>query len=151
MSRKLAAHADSREQLGRVLDELEAAGLLSNQRFADSLVHRKAERFGTALIRHELRSHRLDADLVEEKVAELGISEMARAHALWQRRFGHPPGSPQERARQLRFLVARGFRSDIVRRVVAGAGRPDFEETDEACIRHSHGEPDEFSDAGSGD
>ncbi|HRO61088.1 MAG TPA: recombination regulator RecX [Burkholderiaceae bacterium] len=151
LSRKLAAHAESREQLGRVLDELEAAGLLSNQRFAESLVHRKAERFGTALIRHELRSHRLDADLVEEKVAELGSSETARAHALWLRRFGHPPESPQERARQMRFLVARGFRSDVVRRVVAGAGQPDFDETDEVPIRHSHVEPDELPDPGPDD
>ncbi|NLD67247.1 MAG: recombination regulator RecX [Limnobacter sp.] len=121
LSRKLAAHAESAEQLDRVLDELESAGLLSEQRFAESLVHRKADRFGTALIRHELRSHRLDAELVEAQVAELASSETARAHALWQRRFGRPPETPQERARQTRFLVARGFRSDVVRRVVSGA------------------------------
>ena len=143
LSRKLAAHAESPEQLDRVLDELESAGLLSEQRFAESLVHRKADRFGAALIRHELRSHRLDAELVEAQVAELASSETARAHALWQRRFGRLPGTPQERARQMRFLVARGFRSDVVRRVVSGVEQlPEFDledlpDTDPDDLPHS--------------
>jgi len=125
LQRKLAPHAESPEALERVLDELEAARLLSNQRFAESLVHRKAERFGSALIRHELRSHAVEPALVERQVSELEKSELSRARALWQRRFGAPPDSPQARARQIRFLMSRGFRADVVRRVVGGRSDPD--------------------------
>lgn len=125
LQRKLAPHAESPEALDKVLDELEAARLLSNQRFAESLVYRKAERFGSAVIRHELRSHALEPALVERQVASLEQTEQARARALWERRFGEPPDSPQARARQIRFLMARGFRGDVVRRVVGGRAEPD--------------------------
>ena len=127
LRRKLAPHAESAEQLDRVLDELEAARLLSNRRFAESLVHRKGERFGAAVIRHELRSHALDSGLVAEQVATLAETEHARAQALWERRFGAPPDSPQQRAKQIRFLMARGFRAEVVRRVVGGRG-PDADD-----------------------
>lgn len=125
LRRKLAPHAESQEELDKVLDELEAARLLSNQRFAESLVYRKAERFGSAVIRHELRSHALESAIVERQLASLEQTEQARARALWERRFGEPPDSPQARARQIRFLMARGFRADVVRRVVGGRAEPD--------------------------
>lgn len=122
-----------------MLDELEAARLLSNQRFAESLVYRKSERFGSAVIRHELRSHALESDIVERQVASLEQTELARARALWDRRFGAPPDSPQARARQIRFLMARGFRADVVRRVVGGRAEPD-----EPDLLDDPGEPGRF-------
>lgn len=125
LRRKLASHADSPEALDKVLDELETARLLSNQRFAESLVYRKAERFGSAVIRHELRAHALAPAIVERQVASLEQTELARARALWERRFGEVPDSPQARAKQIRFLMARGFRADVVRRVVGGRADPD--------------------------
>mgnify|MGYP000975580650 CR=1 FL=1 len=59
MRRKLAPHAESPEQLDSLLDTLEAQGLLSIERFAESVVHRRAGRFGAARIRQELRQHDL--------------------------------------------------------------------------------------------
>jgi regulatory protein len=118
LRRKLGPHAESEAQLDAVLDALEQAGLLSDSRFAESLVHRKGARYGTAVLRHELRSHGLDPAIVSGQVAGLQQSEFERAQALWQRRFGAPPDSPQARARQIRFLMARGFGADVVRRVV---------------------------------
>jgi regulatory protein len=120
LQRKLAPHAESAEQLERVLEELERAKFLSNERFAESLVHRKAARSGAALIRHELRSHALDAGLVESQLVALRESEVERARALWARRFGTPPDTPQARARQLRFLISRGFSSELAFRIVGG-------------------------------
>lgn len=104
-----------------MLDELTAAKLLSGERFADSLVHRRAERFGTALIRQELRQHRLDDAIVAPRLAELKASEFERARAVWAKRYGAPPADATERARQMRFLSARGFSAEVVRRVVGGA------------------------------
>jgi len=120
LARKLARHAESAEALEALLDQLAEAGLLSNERFAESLVHRRAQRYGVATTRHELRTHGLDAQLVEAHVGALERSELARARAVWMRRFGAAPASAAERARQSRFLLARGFSAETVRRVVGG-------------------------------
>jgi regulatory protein len=48
-------------------------------------------------------------------------TELERATAVWQRRFGSPAAEPAERARQMRFLAGRGFEGDVIRRVVAGS------------------------------
>lgn len=125
LQRKLAPYAESTEALDALLDELEAGRLLSGQRFAESLVYRKAERFGAALIRHELRSHALEPAIVDQQTAALEQTEMARARALRDRRFGELPDSAQARARQIRFLMARGFRAEVVHRVVGSRAEPD--------------------------
>ena len=120
LARKLQPHAESAEQLDAVLDALEAAKLLSNARFAESLAHRRAERFGVARVKQELKSHQLAPELIAEQVAQLRATEFERARAVWQKRFGEPPLDAQARARQMRFLAARGFSADVIRRVVGG-------------------------------
>src|SRR5690606_22781795 len=111
LRRKLAPHAESPEQLEAVLDILESQGLLSSERFADSVVNRRAARFGAARIRQELRQHDLPTEIVGEHLAELDRTEYARAREVWARRFGRPPADVAEAARQARFLAARGFRA----------------------------------------
>lgn len=125
LRRKLAPHAESPEQLEAVLDDMAASRFLCLERFADSVVHRKAARFGTARIKAELAQHQLPAHVAEAVVRTLRDTELERAHDLWVRRFGEVAGTPQEQARQARFLVARGFAGDIVRRVVRGDGLPE--------------------------
>lgn len=120
--RKLAPHAESPEQLDAALDELEARGLLSAERFAESMVYRKAARFGVARIQAELAQHRLPSDIAQAAVRALKETELSRAHAVWARRFGEVVQDPQARAKQVRFLTARGFSSDVVRRVTRGEG-----------------------------
>ncbi len=46
---------------------------------------------------------------------------MARAKAVWERRFGRPPADMAERAKQVRFMVARGFSRAVVSRIIQGA------------------------------
>ena len=55
----------------------------------------------------------------------LRSTELARAREVWARKFGAPAAEPRERARQIRFLVARGFAPEVVRRVVQGADAED--------------------------
>lgn len=120
LARKLQPHAESAEQLDAVLDALEAAKLLSNARFAESLAHRRAERFGVARVKQELKSHQLAPELIAAQVDQLRTTEFERARVVWQKRFGEPPLDAQARARQMRFLAARGFSADVIRRVVGG-------------------------------
>jgi regulatory protein len=120
LERKLAAHEEEPGQVARVLDELEAKGLMSQARFVESLVHRKAARFGTARLRQELQGHGLDADVLGDALDGLRASEFERARAVWQRKFAQAPADATERARQMRFLASRGFSSEVIRRVVQG-------------------------------
>lgn len=122
LQRKLAPHAESAEQVDAALNDLEARGFLSAERFAESMVHRKAARFGAARIQAELTQHRLPADIAQAVVRTLRDTELARAHALWAKRYGEVAETPQDSAKQMRFLTARGFSSDVVRRVTRGEG-----------------------------
>jgi regulatory protein len=121
LQRKLAPHAESPEEIDRVLDELEARGFLSAERFVQSVLHRKAARYGAARVQAELAQHRLPAELTQAARQQLRDTEFSRAQSVWARRFGQPPATPEERARQSRFLAGRGFSGDVVRAVLKSA------------------------------
>ena len=59
-------------------------------------------------------------------MAGLKESELARAQAIWMKKFGQVAGDAANRNRQARFLATRGFSSDVVRQVVSGL--PDEDE-----------------------
>lgn len=120
LQRKLAPYEEEPGQIEHVLDELQAKGFISEARVAASLLHRRAARLGDQRIRQELQSKGLDADTVVQALEQLRGTERARALAVWQRKFGEPAQDAKERARQMRFLLARGFSADVVRRVVQG-------------------------------
>ncbi len=117
LRRKLAPHAESAEQVEQVLAELEQRGFLSEERFAESVVHRKASRYGLARVKVELAQHQLPEHLTREVTAQLQATEVDRAFALWQRRYGQLPTTPEEKARQMRHLAGRGFSGDTIRQV----------------------------------
>lgn len=121
LRRKLTPHAESADEVEALLDWLEGENWLSNTRFAESVVHRRAGRYGTARLMQELKTHELGADALGEVKAQLQASEMARAKAVWERRFGRPPADMAERAKQVRFMVARGFSRAVVSRIIQGA------------------------------
>ena len=118
LRRKLAPHAQSPEQLDDVLDELEQSGWLSEARFVESMVHQRSGRFGSARIRRELQQRGVSAQHSSEAVAALKGSELERARAVWQQKFGQAPADLREAARQMRFLLGRGFAAEVIRRVV---------------------------------
>lgn len=118
LARKLEPHAGSVAELVRLLDELEAKKLLSDDRFAEALVRRRGERYGAARVGAELRERGIAAELVNQAVGELRRTELPRARELWNRRFGAAPVSDAERAKQMRFLAQRGFAAEVIRRVV---------------------------------
>jgi regulatory protein len=101
-----------------LLDQLTAQGHLSNTRFVESRVHARQARYGNRRIEMELRQHGLAPDL--ELREQLRATEMARAHEVWRKKFGHRAADASGRARQMRFLAARGFSSEVVHKIVSG-------------------------------
>ena len=120
LRRKLGPHAQSAEQLDRLLDDLVDRKLLSDRRFTEVMTRSRGERFGAARIGQELRSRGIDDPLVREAVGRLVGTELQRARAIWRKKYDAPPADAAERARQMRFLAQRGFSAEVVRRVVAG-------------------------------
>lgn len=100
-----------------LLDSLAADGYLDETRFVESRLHVRASRFGAQRIQQELAQHGLKLDA--EQQAALRASESERAREVWLRRFGTEPSrEPEERARQGRFLLARGFAPEVVHRLL---------------------------------
>lgn len=118
LERKLAAKEPEPGELKKALDELQAKGFLDEQRVVDSLVHRRAGRLGAGRIRQELQAKGIDAERVAVAVASLNATEFERAREVWRRKFDHLPQDAAERGKQARFLAARGFSGEVVRRVL---------------------------------
>lgn len=121
LKKKLAPHAESEEQLEALLDDLVARRLLSDARYAEMRVSVRGRRYGNARLSYELRQTGVAAEAAEAAMAG-AESELARAHEVWIRKFGAPPGDAAERSRQMRFLMNRGFSSDTIRRLLRGEG-----------------------------
>ena len=123
LARKLAPHAESGEALEALLDDLVSRRLLSDERYVEMRLNARAARFGNARLAYELRTQGVSEELVD---AALGASEdeFSRARQVWQRKFGDKATDAAERARQMRFLLSRGFSGETTRRVVRG----DFED-----------------------
>ena len=121
LERKLAPHEETPGQLAQVLDDLEAKDFISEARVVESVINRRAGRFGAARIKHELLTKGLSADRVAGAVASLKGSELERARDIWRKKFEGPAPDAAARAKQMRFLAARGFGGDVIRRVVSQA------------------------------
>ena len=112
--------ASAAERVDAVLDWLVAHDHLSSERFVESRVHARAARFGNLRIRQELKQHALV--LPAHEAQALKESELARACAVRARKFPQPPSNATEQARQMRFLMGRGFSPEVIRRALRDAG-----------------------------
>jgi regulatory protein len=121
LERKLAPHEQVPGELAKALDELQARDFINEARVVESVVHRRASKLGVARVRQELAAKGLSGEAVAEALENLRTTELARAREVWLRKFGSPATDPKEKARQIRFLVSRGFAAEVVRSVVRGA------------------------------
>jgi regulatory protein len=125
LQEKLLSEEASVEEVDQALAQLEARGLVDDTRVAETLVNRRAGKLGGMRLRQELQAKGLSADVVAETMAALKDTEMARALAIWQKKFGVVAADATSRNRQARFLATRGFSGDVVRQVVAGLAQGD--------------------------
>jgi regulatory protein len=123
LERKLAKYEEEPGTLARALDELAAKDFISEARVVQSVLHQRAGRHGAARVRQELLHKGIAPEAVAEAIAALAGSELQRAREVWQQRFGTPPHDAAERAKQMRFMLARGFAAGVVAKVL----REDFE------------------------
>ena len=107
-SRLVGAGADLAE-VRNILDDLGAQGLLSDQRFAQAVVRQKAGRYSRRSIAGGLKAKGVASSDIDDALRDADLDDDAALKALWQRRFGQVPTGDREKARQVRYLQARGF------------------------------------------
>jgi regulatory protein len=131
LERKLAPHVAEncarQAELAQALDDLTAKGFISEARVVESTLHARSGKLGAARVLNELRRKGVGGTALTAAAETLRDTELERARAVWRKKFGGQPdaatlGDPAiaaaTRARQLRFLAARGFAGDIARQVV---------------------------------
>jgi regulatory protein len=113
------------------MTKLEAQSWLSDERFAESLVRRKSERYGSLKIVEELKQQGIQGDSLIEIKERLKVSDAMRAWELWQRKFDSMvTKDPKEKSKQMRYLVSKGFPLSVVTRIVDGRFSPIEEESE---------------------
>ena len=120
LQQKLQQYTETPEEIEPLLDDFAARGWLSDERFAEQWTHQRGQRYGSARLKQELRQKGVADETISDALEEIAGSEEARARNVWQKRFRAPPANINERAKQLRFLAARGFSFDVIYKVVGG-------------------------------
>lgn len=127
--RKLSPHEEAPGELAQALDDLQAKGFIDETRVLESVLNHRASKLGNGRIKQELQAKGLAPAVVSQAMLDLKDSEFARAQNIWQKKFGSPAVDANERAKHYRFLLSRGFSSEVVRKVVklSGASEEDFD------------------------
>jgi regulatory protein len=128
LGRKLSKYAEEGDDVEALLDLLEKNNWLSQERFSESLIHRRSARFGNSRIVAELQSHGVKGEALQELKAGLADSETARACEVWERKFGEVATDPKERNKQMRFLMLRGFSQRAVQAAMKGVDLDEFDD-----------------------
>jgi len=129
LRKKLLAYAESDIELDELMTKLEAQSWLSDERFAESLIRRKSERYGSLKIVDELKHQGIEGDSLLEIKERLKVSDAMRAWELWQRKFDSVvTKDPKEKAKQMRYLVSKGFPLSVVIKIIDGRFSPPEEE-----------------------
>ena len=125
LRKKLLVYAETEDEVDELLIKLEKQSWLSDERYAEGLARRKSDRYGSLKIVDELKQQSINPHTVSKIKEELKQSDLDRAWALWDRKFsGAVAVEPKERAKQMRYLVSKGFPLEVVSRVVSGRFSP---------------------------
>lgn len=113
---KLVQRGCPRDTASRALNELEADGLLSDERFAESLVLTRVNQgHGPLRIRNDLRQKGIADRIINRWLDARSEQWVALISRVRQQKFGdNLPGNHKERARQARFLQSRGFTAEQI-------------------------------------
>jgi len=123
LEQKLSAHAQSStpEALSSVLDKLEQNGFLSAERVVEQVIRTRRPRFGSQRIVYELKEKGIDAQLIDSILPALRETELDTAFKIWQKKFGQLPNTREERGKQIRFMMSRGFSIEVIQQVLSQA------------------------------
>lgn len=117
---KLLKKGCSEALASEVLAELERERMLSDARFAESLVRARRERgYGPLRIQKEMQAKGVDPELIERCIDAGDPQWVEVLKRVRRKKFGGTrPRNYNERAKQARFLQYRGFTYDQIKCVL---------------------------------
>lgn len=123
LERKLSSSANAQlsAEAVDILDKLEQQGFLSEKRAAEQIARTRRTRFGSQRIVHELKTKGIDDHLIGDILPALKETELETALNIWRRKFAQPPATREERAKQIRFMMNRGFSMETIQHVLSQA------------------------------
>lgn len=124
LEHKLIAKGAQPDDVRRLLAELIEEGYLSDARYAEAAVARGSAAFGRRRIVGALKAKGVASAAIEAALAQAPQDDEAALRALWERRFGRVPADARDKARQVRFLQARGFALSSILRLLAKPPQP---------------------------
>lgn len=121
LATKLQSRFGPSPLIDEALDWLASLNYVDDARFAEVFVRASVQKGrGPERIRRELQQKGVHSELIAQAVGEAETDWLAEARELHQRKFGAPPEDAKARAKQMRFLLYRGFTLDVVNRVMKG-------------------------------
>ena len=124
LAKRLRMRGIAAGEIEPLLDDFERLGYLSDARYAHALVSQRAGRLGVRAIARDLHDKGIEADAARDALATLEPrDELRDAIALWSRRFGTAPADERDKARQVRFLISRGYSVSIALQAIRGDGK----------------------------
>ncbi len=113
LRQKLSRFGDA-EEINSVVEQLTEQGHQSDERFAEQVLRARFNQGkGPVRIKHELRQHQVDAELIDQLLSEKEDQWRLLAAQVRHKKFGsRQPDDYKEWARQARFLQQRGFSPD---------------------------------------
>ena len=119
LQRKLRQRGADLQLIDTELQRLQDEGLLSEQRYLESYIRSRAlSGRGPVRIREELAQRGLARHEVEQALEETEIDWHEQLLDLWQRKFGEKPVDQKGYAKQVRFLLYRGYPMDWVQKLL---------------------------------
>lgn len=118
---------DALEKVRGILDKLEEAGYLSDERFAKTRVSLRQKTLGDRRLRYELKRDGIKGGALANAMESISEPEPVRCLLVWRRRWSELPEDRKERDRQVRYLMYRGFSLSSINKVLRG----EVEEPDE--------------------
>tara|TARA_A100001015_G_C15015160_1_gene725141 strand:- start:969 stop:1373 length:405 start_codon:yes stop_codon:yes gene_type:complete len=109
--RKLKQREFEQTEIEEALERLHTHRLQSDERFAEAYVRmRERAGFGPVKIRLGLTERGVSDHLIDAYLPTTLEDWQSSAQRVWQKKFhGKQPGTIEERAKQTRFMLQRGF------------------------------------------
>jgi len=120
LKRKLGGAETVPGELEALIDEFERQGWLSEHRLADQAVVFARGRYGSRRVLDQLGQKGVTGEPLARATDALKAQELESARAVWRKRFGRPAADLAEKAKQARFLAARGFAPEVIQQVLKG-------------------------------
>lgn len=124
---KLTEFGGQSQDVLAVLDELQERSLQDDSRFVDAYIRSRINRgYGPLVISQSLRQKGVAAELIGEGLSAID-SWVALASDVRLKKFGHKtPQDRKEQAKQMRFLMYRGFNASDANRAIKSVGMDEW-------------------------